>query len=477
MHARWQSAETIAIERARKDPAAFCAFVLRDEEKNLPIKMRPMHREWQALLSANSRFLVWSHIEGGKTTQIPVGRVLWEIGKNPNIRVALVSNTAKQAIKLTNLIAKYITESVEYKAVFPHVVPAAGATWANGNLFIERDTRSKDPTIQACGVHGNVLGSRLDILVLDDILDFENTLNDHQRVSLKAWVRATLFGRITKQGRIWAVGTAWHPQDLYHDLASAWEHGRYPLVVNGESTWPERWPLDRIEAARAELGPLEAARQFDLKARSDAESRFKETWITQCLALGEGRALTQAVEYVPAGCGIFTGVDLGVGKKNSDLTVMFTILLHPNETREVLAIESGRWKAPEIVERIVDTHYRFQSLVMVESNAAQDFIVQFTKSLSAVPVKAFHTGTNKHNPQFGIESIATEMESAKWIIPSRGGRPANDEIRAWVAELMDYKPSAHTGDRLMACWFAREAARQFRDKKIVRQGHLDLLSR
>jgi hypothetical protein len=36
-------------------------------------------------------------------------------------------------------------------------------------------------------------------------------------------------------------------------------------------------------------------------------------------------------------------------------------------------------------------------------------IVQFTRALSAVPVKLFTTGRPNAYPEFGLESIATEM--------------------------------------------------------------------
>ena len=169
---------------------------------------------------------------------------------------------------------------------------------------------------------------------------------------------------------------------------------------------------------------------------------------------------------------------MGTRKDKGDLTSLFTILLHPDETREVLDIVSGRWKGPEIVKRIIDIHYRYQSIVMVENNQAQEFIVQFTKQLSAVPIKGFHTGSNKVSPEFGIESVATEMEAGKWVIPSRHGEGATPEIRAWVNEMLYYDPEGHTGDRLMACWFAREAARLSRKPKPkMRSGRLDTVSR
>ena len=106
---------------------------------------------------------------------------------------------------------------------------------------------------------------------------------------------------------------------------------------------------------------------------------------------------------------------------------------------------------------------------------AQDFIVQFARGQFAVPIRPFTTGRNKAHPEFGVESLAAEMAGRKWIIPSSGGQPAHPEIFAWIQEMLFYAPAAHTGDRVMASWFAREGARLGTQR--VEQGNLDVMSR
>jgi hypothetical protein len=65
------------------------------------------------------------------------------------------------------------------------------------------------------------------------------------------------------------------------------------------------------------------------------------------------------------------------------------------------------------------------------------------------------------------------MQNGKWILPCQGGR--SPELQALVSEMLYYDPRAHVGDRLMALWFAREAARMGAVQAQV--GRLDLLSR
>lgn len=480
--ARARAAIALAAQAARDNPKVFASYVMRDERTGKPIHLAPMHRAWHDIISTNRRVVLWAHCESGKTSNISICRVLWEIGRDPSIRCAILSNTHGQAVKIVRSIGQYISNSQELRRVFPDMEP--GAQWTSSAITVRRPVVSKDPSIQACGVHGNILGSRLDLVVIDDVLDFENARTADARKGLRDWLLATVWGRLTADARLIVVGTAYHPDDVMHQFAREWGPEcayRYPIIdENGEPRWPDRWPLDRIAARQKELGPLEFARQMLCVARDEATSRFKREWIDLALARGTGGAprpwlQDHMMPTIPPGCRTYTGVDLAVQQHDAaDQTVLFTILVHPNGDREVLECLAGRWSGPDIVSRIVDAHRRWQSVVVVENNAAQDFIVQFTRSMSAVPVRAFTTGRSKAHPEFGVESLAAEMASGKWIVPTLGGRPL-PEVEAWVQELLYYDPRAHTGDRLMASWFAREGVRMGQMRSET--GHLDLMSR
>lgn len=453
---------SVAVE----DAAEFCAFVLRDERSGGLIEPMPMHMAWHRLMDAYPRQVIWAHVESGKTQQMSVGRVLYELGRDPTKRIAIVSNTFGQANKIVRTLARYIESSEEYHLCFPNVRP--GMPW-QGNMLTIAGATAKDPSVQSCGVHGNITGSRLELIILDDILDYENTRTHGLRQDLWDWFNATLIGRLTSWGRVVAIGTAYHPDDLYHRLAKfggVWNATRFPILnARGESSWPSRWPLERIKQRRVELGAAEFARQMLCKARDDEEARFQREWIDACLKAGEGLELLDALDIVPEGWGTFTGVDLGVSQgEKSDVTSLFTIAANLEGFRQVLNVESGRWSGPEIVRRIFSAHERFHSIVYVENNAAQDFIVQFAREKGALPIRAFTTGKNKAHPEFGVEGIAVEMQNGKWKIPNHGGA-LDPEIEAWISELLYYDPREHTGDRLMASWFAREGARRYEGKK------------
>lgn len=464
---------------ARKNPKLFCQFVLKDEQTGNPITLSPTHKSWHDLITAKERLVIWSHVEAGKTVEVSIGRVLWEIGNNPSIRCAILSNTHAQSVKIVRSIQKYIESSPELKLVFPDLRPSD--PWSAQQLTVFRPTYSKDPTVQAFGVTGAVTGSRLDLVVIDDILDPENTRTPTARQALWEWLQATLMGRLTKDAKLIVVGTAYHPEDALHRYAKLWGPGaayRYPVVddLTGAPRWPEHWPLSRIEAKRAETLPDEFARQMLCIARDDTHAIFKKEWIDVALRRGAGRKMAYGLKAVPNGCKTVTGVDLAVQQHSSaDMTVLFTILLHPDQTRELLWIDAGRWQGPEIVQRIIDTHERYHSMVWVENNASQEFILQFARARSAVPLRPFTTGRNKAHPEFGVQSLATEMANGKWIIPNDNRGYVVPEVDNFIQEMLFYDPKSHTGDRLMAAWFAREGARQANVRAEV--GTLDLMTR
>lgn len=439
---------------ARDNPAMFAGFVLKDERTNAPIKLAPMHRAWHDLVSRHDRLLCWSHVESGKSSQIAIARTLWEVCRDPSKRALILSNTHGQATKITRAIAQYIESSSELHEVFPKAVP--GTLWTQSALTLRRAVRSKDPTIQATGMGGHILGSRLDFVVVDDILDFTNTLTQDARQKTWDWFNANVLGRLTLGAKVVVIGNAHHHDDLMHRFAKmGWTAVRYPVLddLNNER-WPERWPRARIEAARVgpeALLPVEFARQLMCVARDDASSKFKEAWIEQAKARGEGKQVATWMARIPPGYRTFTGIDLAISRSDAaDLTALTTLIIHPDGTREILCVESGRWSGIDVVQRAFDAHRRFQSIVIVENNAAQDLIVQWAANRYAFPIKGFTTGRNKAHPEFGVEAIAAEMGVGKWIIPNEGGR-MHPEVEALVQEMRNFDPRAHTGDRLMAC--------------------------
>jgi hypothetical protein len=96
---------------------------------------------------------------------------------------------------------------------------------------------------------------------------------------------------------------------------------------------------------------------------------------------------------------------------------------------------------------------------------AQDLLVQLLQmSGRNIPVTAFHTGRNKFDPMFGVESIFGQMALGLWTFPSWEGTmdTVEVELEGLIQEMLAYTPGNHTGDVLMSLWIASEGARMSR---------------
>jgi hypothetical protein len=394
---------------------------------------------------------------------VTIGRVLFELGRDPTKRCAILSNTGGQAQKILGSVAQYVERSAELHEVFPNLRP--GRQWSRDAITVKRPTISKDPSVQATMPGGQILGSRLDLVIVDDMLDFEQTRTETQRKKAIDWFDSNVLGRVVVGGRVVVLGSAWHREDAMHILArrAAWTSARFAVEDDaGNPRWPERWPASRIANKRKELGPHEAARQLDCLARSDETALFTDEMIAVAFENGQKSRLsaerfgTNLIPYVmqlPRDCFTVAGVDLAVSKKSTaDVSAISTVLVYADGSRELLSIEAGRWGIDEIVKRIIATHSRYQcSSIIVENNAAQDWAVQWTRKFSAVPVVPYTTGTRTKSLQWQANALATEMVNQKW---SMRGANSND-VRQLVRDLLYFNALEHTGDRLASLLLAR----------------------
>lgn len=500
-----QRAREARARLARDDFGEFVRFVMRDEKSNVPLEPAWVHEEWERLSQAHRRLILMSSVELGKSQQRAVAKTLWRLGRDPTQRIVVLSNTHGQAVLVTQQIAKYIQTSPELRLVFPDL--RRGVKWTQSEIFLERATTAKDPSLRAMYVNGPLTGGRVDGLLVDDILDWEITRTKDARDQLESWFWSTPMNRLDKHAWVEIIGNAWHPDDLLHRLARLPEwctrvfpvyatpefRRHYPMVPEGQLLWPERWDAERVAHEKREKPPAEFARAYLCRVRADEDARFKQEWIDAALRRGHGqhpyRSTREWMETIERSAGvdaetarmamqvlqaleddaeepqhvrIFTGVDVSTGE-STDLSALVTFAVGMDGTRHLLEVDAGRWQIDELEKRVVSAHRRFGSIMVVESVATQRWLVQILRKRTAIPVVPFNTDRRKHDPRFGFETLALELANGKWVFPGSGGEGGrtHPQVQALCDELLFYNPKAHTGDRAMALWFANHAARRY----------------
>lgn len=462
--------------------AMFNTFVLKDEKTGRSISNAPFHLDWHLMLQnpAYRQIVLWSHIESAKSNSITVGHTLRSLGRNPRLRVAIVSKTIGQSKKLLNSIKQYIEGSVELHTIYPHLRPSEH-NWTKTSITVDYGGAPlKDPSVIALGYGAGVLGARIDLLIIDDLLDHKNVHSDAARKEVISWFMSTLYGRLSDEGRVICLGTAWHPEDLYHLLASkeGWASFKYPVrYPDGRLNWPERWSNERIQTAMNTMIPIEVGRQLFCQPSGDDDGGFEQSWIDKSLALGRGAPLVKhlsiddRLSIAANGQFVVIGCDPASGKKKRKRTnaaTAFTVtLFHPNGANQVLWVETGALGGPGTRDTVIDLYKRFGAPVFVEDNGVQNWMQELVQEVSDVPIYAFNTNSNKRDPVFGVESIGNSMEQGKVLFPSRWDEGQNrymplGQVSELVADCRSFHPKHHTGDTLMSFWISREGARSLK---------------
>jgi phage terminase large subunit-like protein len=150
-------------------------------------------------------------------------RVVWEITKDPTIRVLFISSTSNLATKQLKFIKDILTSDT-YRLFWPDMVEAEDAKrekWTEREISVDHPARKaesiRDPTIFTAGLTSNIVGMHCDIAVLDDVVVADNAYTEEGREKVKT--QYSLLSSIeTVNAREWVVGTRYHPKDLYNDL-------------------------------------------------------------------------------------------------------------------------------------------------------------------------------------------------------------------------------------------------------------------
>lgn len=499
---------------------AFCALAFRNDQETHapPFEQQWFHREWQRVWGAE-RFSVTLKATGFGGTDQMIGRCIWELGRNPNLRISLISKTVGKAEERLAKIKRNIEENPVVREVFPDLLP--GDPWNTETLRVKGACLDTTTNSVSCfGIGSDLLGTRIDLGFLDDVNDDENTRSGERREADVAWADKSVLTRLTSRGRLHVIANAFHPQDLAHSWRKrrGFHAGEYPAETpDGGLLWPSFRSREWLADIRAKMTPTTYAQMFLCQARDDATRVFQKHWFEAARRRGAGlmpvRELPRYTDE-PQAHELFSGAmyarrsamravigwDLATGKKEkrrkSDTTCPFTLGLHPDGSRQVLWVEVDRWPAAVTLTKIDEHEQRYHpERHEVEDNGGQTFLVQFTQHFasSRPRLEGFTTSGEKWDEALGIEGIGVEMQAGKWIIPgpaegeseeaylARLGSPRragesdatyaarhaaeNPEYRrayaaicAWAEKLLDFSRVGHTPDEVMASYLAKEAA-------------------
>lgn len=445
--------ERTFLDACRIDPGTFIGFVL-------DLDQAEIHDRAQDFMSDHDDCYIELHRGIGKTTQVSAGRAVYEIGRNPDIRIKIVQQNDMEA-KKTVAYAKHLIETDRYRKVFPHIQPDP-ELWGSEQFSVRRNKFFRDATMEAKGIFGRA-GGRADILIPDDICDLRNAI---QQPALREQVKEAwstnwlpmLDMSAERAPRTWKVGTCYHVSDITADWrAYHAEHGsllRVP-VVDFRSPWGEVFTPEVLRTRREIMGPVAYGRAFELNPISSDVLVFEARWLDDSLYEGEGEG-----EHIAMIDWAFTEKRMASGK-DPDYSVCIIARKTPNGTVYVRDLIRERMQFPDFMRRVIAACERYKvRYAGAEANGPQKGLVQQANQNAPFPVRPINRKLDKvvraSNVQAQVEMgrfrLAGERDGSGVLRVAKRLQPLYDEMTTFPAgdhddtvdaaiDLMDARPA------------------------------------
>ncbi len=432
----WMDAcEQIDLAYAAEDANLFAEWVLKDRQGNRVIQGE-IHRLIQDFLDwceAHSRHALilapWGH---GKTEQVAIGRTLYMLGRDRNLRIKIVCNTDDAARDRVLSLRRYLEEDEDLRRIYPEL-RMGGEQRSTSKLTVERDGRGKDASIEAKGILAQSVGARCDRLVCDDIVDLKNAIQEPaSREKVKQAFREGYMNRLDSDGLCVYIATVWHLNDLTMESLKAARAGRGMFaalvmkvsddleridveVVNAGFKAPESiplwesWPKERLRVRRdEEIGTRSFARGYHQRPISDEDAYFREEWFRVA-----GRAKTPLTDADPAHYHCYIGVDPAISTKERACEYALAVV--------------GRHKADGVLRLL----HRVRVAGLSVQGQAEEIIAAFMKYQPVM------TRIESNAYQAALEQVLHERARSRGLsIPCEGVPSTKDKglyIGSWAA--------------------------------------------
>lgn len=393
--------------------------------------------------------------EHGKSTIITRDLTMWEVLKNPEETVGILSYN--RAIAKSNLLAiKTTFETNELmKLLWADVIPANPdkdvPKWSlDDGICLIRRSIVPEATVEAWGlIDGMPTGRHFGIIAYDDVVTKNNVGTPEQIRKIKEmFSMSSNLGR--KGGKRRLVGTTYHFADLHAEIEKngIWtvrkRPGREGGIETGKSVWLTEEEMDR---KRKEMGKYDFYSQILMKPIADEDRTFNISWLKYYTAF-PGK-MNKYIVVDPA----------EATNKNSDYTVMWVFGVDAQKNFFVLDGVHARISLKEKWENLKRLIEKWNPILVGYEKYGMQGDIQYIQE--KIESEGFYFNLKELNYIKGaiskrdrIEALVPLFEEGRIKLPhalytERDGKPVDLVQELISEEFMEY-PFPHHDDMLDA---------------------------
>jgi len=235
------------------------AFAITCFPKTVPLAIPDIHYELYDLMQAKQYEKCAIALPRGcaKSTVTSFLYILWEVlhkTESKDLFISIISESQSQSINFLSRIKSALNKNPQVKKYYGDYSANTATRWREDDIVLANGAR-----ITALGtgqkVRGNIQDdTRPNIIVLDDFESETNAKTPESRQNNRKWIMEAVVPSLNQQeGRIICIGTTISEDCFLQWVKDApdW-HVIWKAVVddNGNSIWPEMYPLEKIEKIR-----------------------------------------------------------------------------------------------------------------------------------------------------------------------------------------------------------------------------------
>jgi hypothetical protein len=475
---------------------------------------------------ASNRILINIPPNHAKSITITVDYVTWQVVRNPNFRVLIVSQTQQLAADFLYAIKQRLTHPM-YESLQQAYAAGVGfnsksASWQATRVTFGselRESSEKDPNIEAIGIGGQIYGKRADMIIVDDAVTLKNANEFEKQIR---WLTQDVRSRLNPTGKLVVIGTRVSAMDLYRELRNEdrypgglvpWKYLAMPALLKTDENpdkWETLWPASDAPFD----GQMESDKNEDgLYPRWNGRNLYNErqamdasTWalvyqqqdisddaiFDPVCVRGSIDGMRKAGRLVPGnpghprdvnGFSFICGLDPAMV---GDTAVVCYAVDRVTHKRYIVDATKITRPTPAAIRQLIFdwTSLYSPSEWIVEKNSFQSFLTQdegIRQHLASrgVLLREHHTGNNKWDSGFGVASMSTlfgtKQHDNKHHRDNLIHLPSDqtENIKALIEQLITWSPTTKgKTDMVMALWFCEIRAREMLNQGLNQTHHL-----
>lgn len=433
-------------ELLKRDRKFFFEFILSHYMQDKDHKLCDLHNEWFDLLSKHNQLGIVAPREHSKSSIINIADNLFDICNNGEIvdgkefkmpYIVIISDTPEQAVEHLGAIVEELEGNELIHEYYGHLYEGRMVgdkkkdKWTQSAIITTNEVK-----VEAKGWRSKMRGMRWkqyrpSKIVIDDMENDEDVNSTLMREKLKKTFERKILPLGGPETKIRIVGTILHFDSLLQNEITSprkgWVWKLYrAFKEDGSALWPEWWPVERLEARKAQIGSL----------------AFEQEYMNN--PIDPSVQILKPMEYYDdvdlTMCDTYGYIDLAISEKDTaDWTALVTIARH-RENGKLYVVEPTRIRG-SILEQL-DLVYRFHTKYKyksfgVETVAYQKAFAQLLREESAkrgLYVPVVEDQQDKDKVRRAIE-ITPHIENGTILF--------NANYQDFMAEVMQFPKASH----------------------------------